>query len=151
MLFISAFAPIELPTCIIITYHVISPSTIAVGKPESCKGLDNIIDTSSALQCQKSDDCLSLDCNATGMAGSGAVLLLHPCDRPPAIELFFKTPDGLSPVGKFDSSDPIRTTGAPLMEGAEFQITVSWITNQTVSLSVSFHFQIPCETVYNRV
>jgi hypothetical protein len=109
---------------------------VAAGKPESCEGLDNIIAKSAAtLQCQRNDDCLSLDCNATDLAGFGAVLLLHPCDKPPAIELFFKTPDGLSPVGEFDSSDPIRTTGAPLMEGAEFQITVSWITNQTVSLS----------------
>jgi hypothetical protein len=68
-----------------------------------------LLGNSAFLQCQRSDDCLSLDCNATGIADFGAVLRLHPCDKPPAIELFFKTPDGLSPVGKFNSSDPIIT------------------------------------------
>jgi hypothetical protein len=49
---------------------------VAAGKPESCEGLDNIIAKSAAtLQCQRNDDCLSLDCNATDLAGFGAVLL----------------------------------------------------------------------------
>ena len=75
------------------------------------------------------------------------MLHLHPCDRPPAIELFFKTPLGLSPVGKFDSSDPVRTAEIPLLSIGVFEITLSWITNQTVTISVCFSTLIPCESV----
>jgi hypothetical protein len=62
------------------------------------------------------------------------VLHLYPCDKPPAIELFFKTPDGLSPVGEFNSSDPI-TANIYLNITTKFEITVSWITNQIFSFS----------------
>ena len=70
----------------------------------------------------------------------GAVLYLLPCDRPPAIELFSKTPLGQSLVGKFNSSVPTRTIKIDARSGIELQITISWITNQTVSLSVCFYF-----------
>ena len=130
------FAPTELPTCIMVTYYVYSLA-VAGGEPESCEGLDNI-GNSALLQCQRSDDCLFLDCNATSIAGFGAVLHLYPCDKPPAIELLFKKPDGLSPVGKFNSSDPI-TANIYLNITTKFEITVSWITNQIFSFSVCFN------------
>ena len=70
------------------------------------------------------------------MDNLGAVLYLLPCDRPPAIELFSKTPLGQSLLGRFDSSDPMRTTGTDIESGTEFQITIHWITTQTASISV---------------
>ena len=120
---------------------VSSPACVAAGTPESCEGLDNIIANIEVLQCQRNDDCLSLDCDAIDMEGFGAVLYLFPCDRPPAIELISKTPLGNSSVGKFNSSQT-RTTVIDLGNGTEFQTTISWITNQTASISVCFYLHI---------
>ena len=144
------FAPVEPSTCITVTYVISLPIYVgAVTPPASCVGLDNIIAniaTSGVLQCQRSDDCLSLNCNATHMEGFGAVLHFLHCDRPPAIELFSKTPLGQSPTGKFDSSDPMRTTVITSENGTDFEITISWITTQTASISVrstlSTHYAI---------
>lgn len=103
--------------------------------PESCDGLD-AIGNSSYLQCERSNDCLHLDCNVTLYEGYGAKLDLLPCDEPPAIEVFLKSPNGQSPLGKFDSSDPSRTTAAPLDDVFDFQFIFSWITNQTATITV---------------
>ena len=108
---------------------------LATAEPESCDGLDSI-GNSSALQCDRSSDCLSLDCNATETSGDGAILHLFPCDNPPAIEIIFKSLLGQSSVGKFDSSNPSRTTGVPLAGDVEFQLTVSWVTTQTATITV---------------
>ena len=64
---------------------------------------------------------------------------LLPCDQPPAIEIFVKSPDGESRLGKFDSSEPSSTTAVPLNDVTEFQFIVSWISIQTVTITVCFH------------
>ena len=135
------FASVEPLTYSAIRFVISSPTCLAVGKPESCEGLDiinNNIAVSTVLQCQRSDDCLSLDCDGIQTEDYGAVLYLLPCDRPPAIELFSKTPLGNSSEGKFDSSDQTRTAVIDLGSGTVFWMTMSWITAQTVSLSVRF-------------
>ena len=119
----------------LLCYMISFPTYTAVSEPESCEINDNIAD-SAVLQCQRSDDCLSLDCNGIHMEDFGAVLHLLPCDRPPAIEIFSKTPLGRSSVEKFNSSDRMRTTEIDLGNGTVFWMTVSWITTQIASLSV---------------
>ena len=71
---------------------------------------------------------------------------LLPCDQPPAIEIFLKTPSGESKLGKFDSSQPPSTRAIPLDGGAEFQFIVSWISIQTVTITVRFHV---CMQIHN--
>lgn len=73
---------------------------------------------------------------------------LLPCDQPPAIEIFLKTPDNESLLGKFDSSEPSSTTAVPLDDVAEFRFIVSWISIQTVTIMVCFHV---CMQIYTEI
>ena len=104
---------------------------------ESCEGLDKI-DSSPLLDCDINENCLSMDCNVTSFAGHGAILILLPCDRPlPALKLLLKSPSGTTSLGKFDSSEPRRTTTASLSDAATFVITISWASTNIATIEVA--------------